>query len=1132
MKTSQIVKFVVLVMLIAAAGMLWARKLQAPKNSVPPAIETAQGAPAATPAVADWKKECAVIYDQRHPDPEGAELLVLYPDDQTGLQSLADIQMSDNFRMLVANWTALGGKPLTTAATENIRRMLSRRKAPRTGLDSLSIEQAADLGRGLGSQYVVQLSIDRNGTSETVARARVVDVKTNAALGEWSVSTSEPEPSYDALLDSQVALAPRVAAAICGVESGEALIAQIAARTASAADQPAEEATLAKARDLLTVSAQPRVHRAMRLAGDIVQKNPGNTEAWLLLAYGHNVLGSQFSETETPTKRREGRRAFVAASTAYLLAPETPYGRYAHTLSMAASGRVAQMLRTTEAYAKANPNDFITNASYANAWGKPELFPSAEAAVTPQDKAFREFFDQQITAQTTPQGWAKLDEEIIKRAQLAPFQWLATSRRVDEKGQIGTGRQMASSACVQGSLIALVEAMRVYERQGDKARVEALKSKLAKLKISPATVADSSTPLSDGLMTEFEGISSKQLADLGREFCGAQGGSFGGNLVTLACAEVEEARSLVAKKPGVRAAGNPVLLEDEAALEVGVRVMADAAARMIHDFGVMMGSAEAAVPAVEFFEKLLGDDVALIDGIAHYHHSGVFNNLKVDEYHGKVRALVTGYMPALRRMSNYADGTDKRRQVMRDLRSMDPLGFNTLYYVGKRLEEGHDYEEAEKSYAIMAATFPRYDYARQRELECRAKAQRRLVTKEEADAFLASVSTPDKAERQLFAYEVYWKTGLIDETTSHLEAYIQEAKPEDRNSHWSLAQLYLLRGDKANVERAMMGYINQAPRGLQKVNAWMDLSGYFESLGDMPAAVKAAESGVAVNTGQGTQFSRPAYLKLRQGDALGAAALYMEGDRMYPGYQIGYALRALMEIDREDELMPQVEAALSKRSPQGDTFAAKAAALRKKGDIAGAEAAVMTYNGWMAHEPQAAINISNHYWNVGDLEKAALWAEHAVERSVKKERVAAYYHGGIMAARIGATARAKELAAVLRAQWPMEKSEEMILAEIAMQANDPDGALRELNYSLVANYTDALSIAARAHLAKGDPQTAYGFAKRAVDKHTWDDWQSPVALLQAASASGHPEDAQRAAEICRRLGPNSPAAAEVTKMKL
>ena len=1140
MNTNTVIRLSLLGFLVALGATFWGCKETPAADSATQAAapQGAAATPAASPGplAVDWKKDGPRIYSERHPDPVGAQILVLYPNDKTGLRSSFCPEISDALNTLLANWVALGGHPMTTADPRHVERMVNRHKLPSTGVDDLPLDVAVAMGRQMNSLFVVQLTTDRPDASATRARARLVDVVGGASAGEWTVTVSEPNPTYETLLDVQVALAPDIAARICDMESSTALLASVRTRTATADDVEMTEAALAEARELLLMPTQPRLHRALRLAGSVAEQYPGTVEAWTLLTLGHAIFAGQFEQSETPAWVRQRVRALTASSTAYAINPDDPYARYALTCGIHATGRVAQAMHLARRFADERPEDAVTSASCAVLWMDPALFPADSPSATARDQAYLRILRRELDAKLQTYGFQKLRDEVLEAEPFAPFHWLASGTTWNHEGRLGEARMAAAVACVQGGLMGISEALRVYERAGNADAAEALVAELGKVgfpQLLPAPdAAPGSAPLSDAFQARLRKLTARQVAGAGREFMNIEPDSETGRLVALACAEVAKAREIVTSAPGVRAAGMPVLLEGEAALDAGIRFAADGGAETIKRIGVNWGVPEQAAAAAAFFEKLMPRDLAVLNGITENHRSGKFNNVLVDQYQGKIRAENTAYPPMLRRNARFATGsTEDKRKVIESLRYNSPFHYTTLSFIAGQLEQIGDFATAARYHDLLAANYPLYVDARRDALKCRAKAGGRPVTADEANALIASLAG-DEESRERIAWLICWDAGMVPECLGHLEKWMEMAKPTDYNTFALLARLHRLNGDHAKGDETLMRFLRTDPGSMDACEAWLALSYSKSARGDHDGAVEALRGAQSVDNWKGDVIMRNAFLLLRSGKHREAAKEYMRSDERYEGSGIGYAVLALMEIDEEESLLPKLDQALAKEWPREGSFAAKTALLRKRGDNAGAAAAAEGWNRWMAAEPAAALMAARHHGIVGDLAKAEYWAEEAVKRTANKRWEGAYYFAGLIAERQGKLGRARELAGIIAARDPMNKEGSIILARLALRAGDVDGALRELRTPLLLDMPDAHTAAAEAWLAKGDPQRAYDHAKIAMTDRYFDNWTAPVVMARAASALGRTEEAKVAADICRSFGPDTEPARQIKELNL
>ena len=1140
MNTKSAIWIALLGILIAVGTSFWGcgDTQRADSESQAPAARNAGATPAASPAplAIDWKQEGPRIYGERHPDPVGAQLLVLYPNDKTGLRASWCPEISDTMNTLLANWVALGGRPMTTADPRNVERMVNRHKLPSTGVDDLPLSAALAVGRQMNSLFVVQLTTDRPDAASTRARARLVDVSAGTSAGEWTVSVDEPDATYETLYDVQVALAPDIAARICDMESSAALLAAVRARAAAADDVEKTEAALAEARELLLMPTQPRLHRALRLAGSVAEQYPATVEAWTLLTLGHAFLSGQFEGSQTPAWERERVRALTASATAYAISPDDPYARYARTCGINATGRVAQAMHMTRRFAEERPGDAITSASCAVMWMDPAIFPAEDASTSARDRAYLRLLRRELDAKLQAGGFQKLRDEVMQAEPFAPYHWLASGSSWNSDGRLGQARLAAAVTCVQGGLMGVSEALRVYERAGRHEEAGAIVAELAKVgfpQLQPTADARAAgAPLSEALQARLRRLTADQVAGAGREFMNIEPDSETGRVIALGCAEVAKARAIVVPAPGVRAAGMPVLLEGEAALDAGIRFAADGGAEIIRRIGVDWSVPELAEAAIAFFEKHLPHDLAVLDGITDNHRSGKFNNVLVDQYQGKIRAVNTGYLPMLRRNAGFAAGsTEDRRKVLESLLYHSPFHYTTLAFIAGQLEQIGDYATAARYHDLLAARYPLYLEARRDALKCRAKAEGRPLTADEANAMIASL-VGDEESRERIAWRTCWDAGMVPECIAHLEKWMTMAEPTDYNTFALLARLHRLNGDRAKGDEALIRFLDTDPGSMEACEAWLAISFSKSARGDHDGAVAALRGAQAVDNWKGDVIMRNAFLLLRSGNHHEAAKEYMRADERYGGGGIGYAVLALMEIGEEAELLPKLEQALAKEWPKEDSFAAKAALLRRKGDNAAAAAAAEGWNRWMSGEPKAALMAARHYEVVGDLAKAEYWAEEAVRRTANKRWESAYYVAGLIAERQGKLGRARELAGIITARNPMNKEEHIILARLALRAGDADGALRELRTPLLLDMTDAHTAAAEAWLAKGDPQRAYDHAKIAMTDRSFDNWTAPVVMARVASALGKAEEAKVAADICRGFGPETEPARRVKELNL
>lgn len=1112
--------------------------LQSPGTSTgaPPTGQAATDA--ATTSTIDWATNFRSIYVERTPDPIGAELLVLYPADRTGLKLDWNREMCDTLNVAVANWMAAAGRPVTTADPRNTAQMMTRRKTVNVRLENFPTTAAAEVGRHVGAGHVVQWMLDRTQTTETRLQARVVDVAGASAIAELSLTTPEPKATHDTVLDMQIMIAPAVAAHLLGHADADELLAALRARKPSVDESGPVRAALDEARELLLIPSQARVHRALRLATGVAFEHPGATEAWALAALAHAALASQFEKTKSYAWQDARIRAQVAASTAMALAPEDPSARIANVMALLANGRQARALVLARHYAAASPDDVLVRALAAAVSNHASAFPAlpedAAASVRHYHTMLRAWLDN---LQRDDMSKA-LAEEVLKREAFAPGHLLVLADAAATEGDLGLDRIATAEACIQGAMMALVEAVRVYEIAGDTVRADELLAEL-KSRGFPDVQATTATarapaPRSDALVSHIRRLRGSQFKALAREFINADPEADGGRLLSVAVAETHEAREVLAARPGVRPARSPIVLEGDPALDAAIRTAADGAAGTVVNIGLAWNVPEVAEPAIEFFEGLFPRDPALLYSVHRYLWShGTF--ARRSEYWGKVLAENPDYLPLRQdNVFSWHDTIEKQRTTINNMRALGPFDHETQRGGCQRLYEVGDHVAAASCYAGLAERYPLDFDSTAMALFCRAISENRRVTRDEAGALLATLPDDTKLRARV-GRKVFADAACIPEAIEHTENWIALSESKDVDDYEDLARLYLLAGDRPKAEEALLRFTKKIPDSLATCMALITLSQVRGRHGDREGAWEALRGAGRVDSAHGGVMMRHAQLLYNEGSYADAAKAYLGLHERYGIGGLGMAARALVLVGREDTVMPLFDEVLSATVVYHDDFGGKAAIFRKRGDLRAALQVCEAYNESKPRHSEPALLLRHHFDLLGDAATASRWAEEALSRlanysdsKLREPRLAA----GLQAARSGNADRARELAHVLEVRKPVEMNHGIILAEIALQAGDPDAALRELDGSLRLGLPLALSAAARAHMAKGDTEKAYEHAKRAFHERHFDDWRTALVMAQAAAATGRTDEARMAAHVCACFGPDTEPARRAAELQL
>ena len=598
----------------------------------------------------------------------------------------------------------------------------------------------------------------------------------------------------------------------------------------------------------------------------------------------------------------------------------------------------------------------------------------------------------------------------------------------------------------------------------------------------------------------------------------------------LATAEDQRRQTLAAlgDRPAVRGPGLAVSPSDRDWLDMAQRPAADGAAESFRDLAVRLGIDKDALPAGWEFERIFPADLAVLDAHVEYHYHAVFDNAMVDQYHGKMRGIDYTYGPSRRRISKFRTGPLKGRvDVTEQLKYLYPFHYPTLEFIADRLEAMEDYERAAGYRDLLLARYPRAYASKLNGAFDRALAQDRLMTADEVAAFVALVP-PDARDRNLQIAEAYRAAGMADMAITAYEAAFAAGEAKAPRPFERAAWLHQMSGNYDAAAATLEKYVKLDPSSLKTCDVLLGLSRLEHARNKLDGAVDAWKRAAAVDSWKNSVVQRGAFLKWVRGDREGAIEEYRRAAERYPGSDSQeWVAVPLLALGRDAEALAAAEKGLSVEITRGGSFRAKAMALRKKGDNAGAQSALEQYNGRMVHDPEPMLLLSRHHEIAGNMAVAVSCAEEAKGRASGGDLDSALYRLGIVYARTGALANAEAMARRSRARNPVDATDDMIRAEIALARKDPDTALREVEPGLRAGWTAAHGAAARAWLLKGDHAKAAAEAQAAVDHEIFPEFEDLLALGDALKAQGKAAEAKAAYERCAALyGPNTVAAHE------
>ncbi len=1080
----------------------------------------APGAPAQTPVPKTDKvpevAECFLSWARTQPPIPSVPVLVLPLGDATFLNGHLCGEIRDCAGVMMQAWLAAAGKPVPFASPEVTEAALARAGFSSTKLAAQKPGAVEQFAREASCALVATVIAEREGTI-TRTRIRVVDAKSGKVTGEWTGDVSEPRPTYEALFNTQGNAAMKAAAAIAGFRDSDALLASLRTRTVPAADADNVREQVSEARSLLAIPTTRRCIRSAEIAQAIVDKYPGEAEVWAALAAAQWSLSDILEFGVSRQWHEAVLRAMAAGEVAAAISPKSPAGRFGKLISLIATGRRAEALRTAAAFAEQGAPDLPTSLTLAFAQERFRDFPAFPASGSPIEHEVWELLAPRLELKAGAVRQTAQLEQWLRKEPYAPGLWLHYGDAKSWAGQLGEWRQ----ANVTEVVISAVNVLDEVTRQARKAGKADLATRAERALADAGLAVPSMEPppaggeVHEAVVAAIAGKDPHAAAAVFSEIDWSDPKCRVLALIRDAERLRRETMDAVTSSPAVRTARAAYGVDARVALETAGRTMADAAGECIRDLALRLYVPEGDAAGKALVKAVPGDAAVTLAALQaqSVHAPG---DMKLDSL--AAFRCDPFFLTIQTNGLLQAGGTvDEASDTALRLKYFAPFHIRTLTRILTRMAGLGNAKEAASVARLLLARNPLHHSARVEALTWGARAQLRLVTEDEVRKLDATLP-PDCPQRNLLMARTWAAARRFDRATECYGRAFAEKETRLSSDFENASNIALLSAQPEKAREFLDAFLAFDDTSLAASSVLEHLAFVEQRALNLDKAQAAYERAGGRMNYQESVILRGAFIAWAKGDHATAIREFHKSVARYNDSNSRYWLcRALAADGQTTTAWALLQEPGGGGDSESQALSLRAELMRMRGETA---AVTGMLKRWMAEhdeDPRGARQLAIHFQFTGDPAMAAEWADKALEWTHGDELADALETAAKMRINAGETSGALELITRLNVCFPDKIASDCLRARLALSERKPDEALKHLRSPLATGEPEARFLVAAALSAKGDKAGALEQARAAAKMFMWPEAEWLVEWGKAAEAAGKPDEAAEARKLCVRL---------------
>ena len=791
---------------------------------------------------------------------------------------------------------------------------------------------------------------------------------------------------------------------------------------------------------------------------------------------------------------------------------------------MKATGRWGESMKLGRREAEAHPADALVRAFDAFSWTKFDQIPPPGRSTAPIERCLlSEWRDEACRYLDKARNDALVDGWLNDEP-FSPSTWNVWGKRMTNSTEPDKGHFGHMAGAVEGSAFTFVEVARQLEAAGktaDAARVAA--DARANFGLAPASASGPAAAIADRLEEDFDTLFRAHLNDLVSSAFEGKECAFLLKVLESGEKALQDAARLLGPDNGVRRPASPLGLAPAQWLALARRPAADSAGEVFLDRAARVGVSEEGLNLGRSIESVFPDDPAVLEARLQFFRQVRFDNQAVSNYNDRIRAAQFGNQDVAYRAVEWKRGTVKERtKACEDFAAAYPFDTGILTDIAYRIEQMEDYPLAVKYYELCASRNPLDYRSKLNALHCAAIARDEMLTEAQVASFDAEAPAGLATRVQMMS-DAYQYAGNTTRSLELLEKCIDATKTRLSQPYFAAASMARFIGQPDRAIARLTGFTKVVPGAVATCMAFNEISLIELSRGNLPAARKACDEGIALYPEAETVLTHDAYLTWHEGRRADSIKTYRQMAKLFPGNnnqaELGWALLANGD---EAGAMAAAEEGIKTALTQAGCFSLKSTIQRRHGDDLEALKTLDVYNSRMIHDPKPPEELAWHYFFLGNAKDALWWARESLKRAREGERETAMGLVARMCINAGLLDEAETLAKRIRARYPLNTSANNILARVALARKNPDAALAQLIPMLNRGDGLGLNLAAQAHLAKGDAKQAVEMAQKSVGLLIAPNASYYMTLGDAQAAAGNTDEAKKAWRVAAETqGPHS-----------